>query len=338
MAMLGKILCALVGVFASAPGALAQETPASIYEAAKKEGKIIIWSSLDVEMQQKQFEAFSKKYPGIAIEAFKIPPGPAVERAIVESRAGKLSVDIMDTNSGYLQLLFDRDLVRPFDWQGVFGLTKEQVLYDNRAIQIGHYDLPIAFNTNLAKAEDFRSWEDLADPKWRGKFLLEARGFPFAILAQEWGLDKTLALVRRHVANKPIITRSASPTGDALAGGQAAAAIGALAARIWDYKRQGAPVEWARVGPMPAQVVTIFPVNGAPHPNAARLWAAWWAGAEAQKLFYDTQGYGLLTGPTANPRGQELAKLGVPVVFETANVEEGRRNLELVAKAIEAAQ
>jgi ABC-type Fe3+ transport system substrate-binding protein len=89
---------------------------------------------------------------------------------------------------------------------------------------------------------------------------------------------------------------------------------------------------------MPAQVVTVFPVNGAPHPNAARLWAAWWAGAEAQKLFYDTQGYGLLTGPTANPRGLELAKLGVPIVFETANVEEGRRNLELVAKAIEAAQ
>ena len=175
-----------------------------------KEGKIVIWSSLDTDVQHAQLKAFSRKFPGITIEAFKLPPGPAVERAITEARAGKVNVDILDTNSGYLQLLFDRDLVKPYDWGGVFGLTKEQVLYGDRAIQIGHYDLPIAFNTTLARAEDFRSWEDLADPKWRGKILLEARGFGFAILAQEWGLERTTALVRRIVANNPIFNELAT--------------------------------------------------------------------------------------------------------------------------------
>jgi iron(III) transport system substrate-binding protein len=228
--------------------------------------------------------------------------------------------------------------VKPYDWDKVFGLTKEQVLYDNRAIQIGHYDLPIAFNTTLAKADDFKSWEDLGDPKWRGKILLEARGFGFAILAQEWGLEKTTALIKKIVANKPIITRSATPTSDALAGGQAAVAIGALGSRIEQFRQQGAPVDWARVGPMPSQVVTVFPVVGAPHPAAAKLWAAWWATLEAQKVFYDEQALGLLTGPAANPRGVELRQRNIPIVFETANVEEGRRNLEAVAKAIEAVQ
>lgn len=332
--MIGITAFALTGI-ACLTAVTAQETPASIYEAAKKEGKIIIWSSLDVEVQHKQLAAFSKKYPGIGIEAFKLPPGSAVERAIIEARGGKLSVDVMDTNSGYLQLLFDRDLVRPYEWAKVFGIPDDQVLYNSRVIQIGHYDLPITYNTNLAKVGDFKSWNDLADPKWGGKFLLEARGFAFAILAQDWGLERTLGLVKNLVANKPIITRSATPTADALASGQASAAIGALGARTSLFRMQGAPVEWARVGPMPAQVVTIFPVHGAPHPNAAKLWAAWWAGAEAQKIFYDEQGLGLLTGPNANPRGKELQKLGVPIVFETANVEEGRRNLELVAKAIE---
>ena len=88
------------------------------------------------------------------------------------------------------------------------------------------------------------------------------------------------------------------------------------------------------MGPVPAQVVTIFPVNGAPHPAAAKLWAWWWTTPEAQKIFYDEQGYGMVVGPNANPRGKELARLGLPVVLETSKVEEGRRNLEIVAKAI----
>ena len=56
----------------------AEDTHASLYEAAKKECKISIWSSLETSLHQKQWEAFSKKYPGIQIEAFPIQPGPAI--------------------------------------------------------------------------------------------------------------------------------------------------------------------------------------------------------------------------------------------------------------------
>ena len=336
---IATLVASLAGAWAAAMAPVAAlDTPASLYEAAKKEGKISIWSSLETSLHQKQWEAFSKTYPGIQIEAFRIQPGPAIERAIAEARAGKQTVDIMDTNSGYLQLLFDRGLVKPYDWEKVFGIPPSAVLYENRVIQIGHYDLPIAYNSSLVKADEIKSWDDLANPKWKGKLLLEARGFGLSILAQEWGVDKTVGYIKKLLDNQPIITKGASPTADGLAGGQGSVAIGALAARLSLFKQQGAPVDWARVGPMPAQVVTVFPVEGAPHPNAAKLWAAWWATPEAQKIFYDEQAYGLLSGPTANPRGKELEKLGVPIVFETADVEMGRRNLEMVAKAIDGLQ
>jgi len=229
----------------------AEDTPASLYEAAKKEGKISIWSSLETSLHQKQWEAFSKKYPGIQIEAFRIQPGPAIERAIAEARAGKQTVDIMDTNSGYLQLLFDRGMVKPYDWEKVFGIPRSSVLYESRVVQIGHYDLPIAYNTSLVKADELKSWDDLANPKWKGKLLLEARGFGLSILAQDWGIDKTVGYIKKLLDNKPIITKGASPTADGLAGGQGSVAVGALGARLSLFKQQGAPVDWARVGPMP---------------------------------------------------------------------------------------
>lgn len=336
---LGGWIAILAGAAALALGpARAQETPEQLCEAAKKEGKLTVWSALEVSLHQAQASAFAKKCPGVAVEAFRIQPGPALERAIAESRAGKLSVDILDTNSAYLPLLFDRDLVRPYDWEKVFGVPKSLILYDNRAIQIAHYDMPMTFNTGAAKPGDIRSWEEFADPKWRGKFALEARGFPLAILAQEWGEEKTLALVKRLVDNKPIITKGANPTIDGLAGGQVNGAIGAYAARAAIIKSQGAPVDWARVGPVPAQLVAIVAMHGAPHPAAAKLWMAHWATPEAQKIFYDEQGYGLLTGPTANPRGLELAKLGMPIVIETTDVAKGKRLLELMAKVIDGLQ
>ena len=336
--MFKRALAAAVGLSLAAGAAQAQETPASLCEAAKKEGKLSIWSALETSLHQAQAKAFAKVCSGIAVEAFRIQPGPALERAIAESRAGKLTVDILDTNSAYLPLLFDRDLVRPYDWEKVFGVPRSLILYDNRAIQIAHYDMPMTFNTQAVKAGEITSWEAFADPKWRGRFALEARGFPLAILAQEWGEDKTLALVKRLVDNKPIITKGANPTIDGLAGAQVNGAIGAYAARTDIMKSQGAPVEWARVGPVPAQLVAIVSMHGAPHPAAAKLWAAFWATPEAQKIFYDEQGYGLLTGPTANPRGQELARLGVPIVIETTDVAKGKRLLEATAKAIDGLQ
>jgi len=36
----------------------AEDTPAGIYEAAEKEGKISIWSSLETSLHQKQWETF----------------------------------------------------------------------------------------------------------------------------------------------------------------------------------------------------------------------------------------------------------------------------------------
>ena len=54
--------------------AFAQDTIASIYEAAKKEGKVTFFSSNDVKPNQESAKRFAKRFPGIEVEAFKIEP------------------------------------------------------------------------------------------------------------------------------------------------------------------------------------------------------------------------------------------------------------------------
>ena len=70
----------------------------------------------------------------------------------------------------------NRELVVAFPYDKAFGLPSEDLLFGDRAVHSYNLDVPIAFNATMAKASDFAGdWEAIADPKWRGKFLLEAR-------------------------------------------------------------------------------------------------------------------------------------------------------------------
>lgn len=325
-------LLALALTLAS-PLVQAQDTAQSLYAAAKAEGKVVIWTPLDMDLYRRISAKFAERYPGVQIESFRIQPGPAVERLVTEAKAGRISVDALDPNIAYFPVLIERDLVEPYPWDQVFGIEPQRLLFDKRAVVLGHYDMPIGYNTDLVRADQIKSWDDVLDPKWRGKILLEARGSGLAILSLKWGEQKTLDYVKRLMDNRPILTKGAQGAAEALAGGQAAIAIGAYAARLTLFKEAGAPVDWARVGPIPSQLVAIAPIKGAPHPNAAKLLAAFWASADAQNIFYDSQRFGMV-GYYMSPRGEELRKKGIEVVLETTEIEKGLKWTEDVGRAI----
>jgi iron(III) transport system substrate-binding protein len=329
-----SLLLALASALWPAAGTVrAQDTESAIYAAARNEGKVVVWTPLDMDLYRQIAAKFAERYPGIQIEPFRIQPGPAVERLVTEMRAGRISVDAVDPNIAYFPILFERGLVEPFAWDKVFGIDPQRLLFDKRAVVIGHYDLPIGYNTSLVKPGEIKSWDDVLDPKWRGKVLLETRGSGLGVLTAKWGEDNTVAYVRKLMENRPIITKGAQGTAEALAGGQGAIAIGAYAARLTLFKEAGAPVDWARVGPIPAQLVAIAPIKGGQHPNAAKLLAAFWASPDAQKIFYDNQRYGMV-GYYMSPRGEELRKNAIEVILETTDIERGRRWTEAVGRTI----
>jgi len=310
------------------------DTAQSVYEAAKKEGKVVLWTALDVSLHKRVAAKFNEKYPGIAVEAFKIFPGPAIERLITETKSGRTNVDIIDPNVAFLPNLFERALVEPYPYDTVFGIDPQRLLFDKRGIVIGQYDIPLSYNTNLVAAGEIKSLDDLLDPKYRGKLLIEAHAYGLGILGVKWGDERLLDFIHKLVANRPVVINSPTATAEALSGGQGAIAFGAYAARVSLFKDQGAPIDWARVGPIPAQQVVSVPIKGGPNPNAAKLYAAFWATADAQRIFYDEQRHGMVSGNDAHPRGKEIQQRGLEVVLESTDIEKGKRLLETAAKAL----
>jgi ABC-type glycerol-3-phosphate transport system substrate-binding protein len=70
-----------IGVgYAQDKGKSGSEGITQLYNAAKKEGTVVIWGPTDAVIYQKAQEALNKKYPGIKIEHFESIPEPLVQR------------------------------------------------------------------------------------------------------------------------------------------------------------------------------------------------------------------------------------------------------------------
>jgi len=303
--------------------AVAQDKPAldRLYNAAKKEGLVVIWGPTDAIIYQRMQEVLNKEYPGIRIEHFESIPEPLVQRIIAETQAGKApAVDIIQSGSlRALRPLIDRDMLAPFPgWEKDFGL--DAVYANQRFVGAYNLTLPISYNTKMVSAKEApKSWEELADPKWKGrKIIIEARLVPFAMLGTEWGKAKASELTKKILAQQPIIAQGGTTVAKALAGGQVQIAVGTYAYTIEGLKKQGAPVDWVPVSPLPVLTSAEGVLKTAPHPNAARFSAGWIGSQEGQKIRYGTSGQAMEVGKTAIGAVAERIKGAQPaIILET---------------------
>ena len=318
----GCFALAVILLLASAAGA--QQDIAAIdklYNAAKKEGRVVVWGPTDGIVYEKMQELLDKQYPGIKIESFESIPEPLVQRIIAENQAGKpAAVDIIQSGSlRALRPLIDRDLLASYPaWEKDFGL--DAVYANHRFVGAYNLTLPISYNSKAVSAKDApKSWEDLAEPKWKGKkIIIEARLVPFAMLGTEWGKEKAMELVKKILAQQPLIVQGGTTVANALAGGQVSIAVGTYAFTIEGLKKRGASVDWVAPSPLPVLTSAEGVLKTAAHPNAARFFAGWMGTAEAQKIRYSIRGQSMEVGRNAIGNVAERLRSEKPaIILET---------------------
>ena len=307
--------------YAQDKGKGGNEAITELYNAAKKEGTVIIWGPTDAIIYQRMQAYLEKQYPGIKIQHFESIPEPLVQRIIAESQAGKpAAVDIIQSGSlRALRPLIDRDMLATFPgWEKDFGL--DAVYANQRFVGAYNLTLPIAYNTKSVTAQQApKSWEELAEPKWKGrKIIIEARLVPFAMLGTEWGKGKAAELVKKILTQQPLVVQGGTTVANALAGGQVSIAVGTYAYTIERLKKQGAAVDWVAVSPLPVLTSAEGVLKTAPHPNAARFFAGWMGTPEGQNIRYATQGQAMEVGKNAIGNVAERIRSEKPsVILET---------------------
>jgi iron(III) transport system substrate-binding protein len=255
----------------------AEIADAATYAAAKKEGKLVLYSTFSTNEMQPIAAKFQSD-TGIAVELIRLPTAQMFDRATSEFAAHRLAADYVDTTDITLtEQLADRGILQGYKVPDFNRL--EGVLHDGTGRWYGILRTVIAIgvNTGVAKPADLPStWTGLLDPRWRGKLgvaNIDAGGTSFAFwffMRQRYGIDAW----RKLAAQNPRIGYSVQPVITDLARGEtgiAAATIDALIGGV----ATGSPIKIILPPDGPAFGLYGGVASTAPHPHAAAVWMNW---------------------------------------------------------------
>ena len=281
-------------VMSAAPPASAV-TP-QLIEAAKKEGKVVWYTSVDLPLAEKIAKSFEAKYPGVAVRVERTGAERVFQRIGQEYGSNIHAVDVANSsdaahfivwkNKGMLEAYLPEDVAKFYpvehkDPDGMFASFRVWVCI-------------IAYNTNLVKKEEApKSFSDLLDPKWKGKIVKAHPGYSGTIMTATYQMQRDLGwsyfekLAQQNIMQ---VQSSADPP-KRLALGERAVMADGNEYNIFQIKESGGPVEpiYATEGtPLVVGPNAIF--KNAPNPNAARLFQCFCFSAECQQLISDVGG------------------------------------------------
>ena len=290
-------LLVVAGVPALAPAASTDE----LIAAAKKEGTVEYYApgTLTPKAAKAIAKAFNKKH-GLNIRVNYTPSGGIsrqIGMLISQSATGvEPEWDVMTLPDTFQGRLFGRKLQIPFDYAQL-GVGRETIHYRNNAVAIySAFALP-GYNTKLVAAKDVpKKWEDLLDPKWKGKLGQSTLLHHLARLAvTAWGEERTTEFVEGLSKQDLVLGRIAEIV-QRLQLGEVQVATSILDAHVFQSKKTGAPVALAEeVSPIVGYTVQASVLKGARHPNAGHLFAAFLTTPEVQKIMYADFGESLHT-------------------------------------------
>jgi len=309
--MLALVILAL-GI-GNAQAASTQSLLDRLYEAAKAEGEVYLQSPVKATAIAEIAKIFEKRYPGIKVVYSNKSGGATVAQVVTEAGAGKVTIDLAACATYQPAPLLERDLIEVPNW-GELGISDDHLVVAGR--QVLYYEMAqgIAYNTKMLKVNEVpQTWEDLLDPRWAGgKLLIDSRG-QFGRVFCNLDKERGLRIARGIKAQKPIFVPRMSPALQQLASEQAPLATVVLPELI-ELKERGAPVELTPISPVSVSISGLFIPKGAPHPNAAKLFAVWFDTAEARDQLDKLAGYGILEPCEASRQAKLLCEKGIKAV------------------------
>ena len=305
-----------VGTVFAAPARAEAPPPEAItpqlIEAARKEGKVVWYTSIDLSVAEKISAAFKEKFGGIDVRVERTGAERVFQRIGQEYASNVHAVDIANSSDAAHLLEWKKQgMLLPYVPEDVAKYCKpEHRDADGTYAGFRATLCPIAYNTKLVKAEDApRSFKDLLDPKWKGKIVKSHPGYSGNTMTatfetvRDIGWEYFEQLAKQNIMQ----VQSATDPPKKLALGERSVMADGTEYNVFLLKESGQPVEV--VYPTEGTPFSTGP-NGifkaAPNPNAAKLFQNYCFTPEAQALVIEIGGLRSLHTQVKEKPGRKL--------------------------------
>ena len=264
-------LCAIVCLLAAAPAFSQTEDKAKLIEGAKKEGKLIWYTSTNITESKPLLDDFEKQYPFVKGEIFRASGEKTLNRIVTEARANRSEFDIVTISE--VDALIEAKLLAPYrspEAQSFIPQFKDPN-GNWTAVYINY--TTIGYNPKMISEKDApKQWEDLLEPKWKGKFSIDQEQYPwFGTLHKAWGRERAQKYMRAIAKQDVQWRKGHTLIAQLMTAGEFPAGV-IYAHRVEEMKQRGAPIEWvSTVNPIVVTVNAAGLSIKPQHPNTAKL-------------------------------------------------------------------
>lgn len=271
-----------------------------ILDAARKEGRVVVSIPTSAELRKEFMIGFQKAYPGIELELNVARGSSSVNKIVEEHNAGVNSFDLhIGGTTSIITGLLANNLLEPVQPAMLLPEVKEPKYWwaghlwaDNAKKFIysftGYLTETLWYNTKLVGPEEINAWDNLLEPRWKGRMAILDPRSPgsgesnWAFLLKIKGGE----FLAKLAAQEMTVGRNLRQLGEAVARGKSALSIGVSYYTYLPFIKAGLPVKsissikegyYASTGSGNLAVL-----KNAPHPNAARVFVNWLLAKEGQ--------------------------------------------------------
>lgn len=257
-----------------------------LVDGAKKEGALSIYTSAQTDDMGALVAGFEKKY-GIKASVWRAGSEKVLQRAVTEARGRRHTVDVIETNGPELESMHREKILQAVRSPHLANIMQQAIRPHGEWVGTRLNVFVQAYNTNLVKKEELpKKWEDLLDPRWKGRLGIEAED-------QDWlsGVIGDLGEARGVKIFKDIVAANGMSVrkGHTLLTKLVVSGEIPLALTVYSYKAQqlkekGAPIDWFSIGTPIARPNGVAVTRQAPNPHAALLFYDYEISEEGQKI------------------------------------------------------
>ena len=288
---------------------------AKLVAGARQEGTFTIYTSAQTNDFDALLSAFEKKY-GVKGVIWRAGSENVLNRALQEARANRNTVDIVETNGPELESLSREKVLQQVKSPYLADLIAPAVRPHGEWVGTRVNVFVQAYNTKLIKKQDLpKTWEDLRNPKWKGKLGIEQEDSDWlAGVFADIGEAKGTKLFKEIITTNRISARKGHTLLTQLVvSGEVPLALTVYNYKAQQLKAQGAPIDWFTIGNAIARPNGVGVARKAPHPHAAVLFYDFEISPEGQQIIATREFV-----PTSKKIDTPLNK--VPMTFVDAKV------------------
>ena len=286
-----------------------------LIDGARREGELTVYTSAQSNDLGAVVEAFESKY-GIKASVWRAGSEAVLNRALQESRAGRHTVDVVETNGPELESLSREQILQLVKSPRHVDLIAPAIRPHGEWVGTRLNVFVQAYNTKLVKKDELpKTWEDLLDPKWKGRLGIEQEDSDWlAGVFGEIGEARGEKVFRAIVASNGVSARK----GHTLLTQLVVSGEVPLALTVYNYKAEqlrseGAPIDWFTIGNAIARPNGVGVARHAPHTHAAVLFYDFELSEEGQQIIANREFV-----PTSRKIDTPLNR--VPMTFVDARV------------------